>query len=178
MPSPQDHVGAPVIPPRQLNPAVPISLEGVILRALAKPPEDRYASGRELLRALEDELAGDPGRAAGGERTRRPAPAQALAVDRGAASRRSPSCVAVLWATGVFAQKSTVPNVVGATLTSAQATLTNAGFKLGTVGYQQGVGKPQGTILSQTPGRRVVGQERLRREPRRRGDDARRRCPT
>ena len=52
----QDHVGAPVMAPRRLNPAVPVSLEAVILRALAKPPEDRYASGRELFQALENEL--------------------------------------------------------------------------------------------------------------------------
>ncbi len=145
----QDHVGAPVIPPRQLNPAVPVSLESVILRALAKPPEDRYASGRDLYRALENELqstqvappvAGAP--AAAGRKVWPwiVAGVAALAI-----------VLAVLWATGVFAQKSTVPNVVGATLSNATTTLTGAGFKLGGVSYQQGVGKPQGTVLSQTP---------------------------
>jgi beta-lactam-binding protein with PASTA domain len=57
----------------------------------------------------------------------------------------------VLWATGVFTQKSMVPNVVGATLANAQVTLSQAGFKVGSVGYQQGVGKAQGTVLSQDP---------------------------
>jgi serine/threonine-protein kinase len=44
-----------------------------------------------------------------------------------------------------------VPNVVGATLANAQITLSQAGFKVGSVGYQQGVGKSQGTVLSQDP---------------------------
>ena len=147
----QDHVGAPVMPPRRLNPAVPASLEAVILRALAKPPEDRYASGREFFQALENELqatqvvapvAGAPPAPAG--RKVWPwivAAVAALAI-----------IIVVLWATGVFASKKAVPNVVGATLTSATATLDQTGFKLGSVTYQQGVGKPQGTILSQTPG--------------------------
>ena len=147
----QDHVGAPVIAPRRLNPAVPASLEAVILRALAKPPEDRYPTGRELAAALEDESQAT---------TRGAAPA---APPTGAAPRRiwpwivaavvvAAAVLTVLWATGVFAQKATVPDVVGANLTSAQATLAGASFKLGTIAYQQSVGKPQGTILSQDPG--------------------------
>ena len=146
----QDHVGAPVTPPRRLNPAVTASLEAVILRALAKPPEDRYASGGELFQALEDEL-----------QTTQVAPVAAPAPAPRARRKVWPwvaaaiaalvVVLAVLWATGVFAQKKAVPNVVGATLTSASATLTNAGFKLGAVSYQQGVGKPQGTVLSQNP---------------------------
>ncbi len=147
----QDHVGAPVIPPRRLNPAVPASFEAVILRALAKPPEDRYATGRDLFQALENEL-----------QATRVAPPVTSAPPAAAKRKVWPWIVAgvaalavivvVLWATGVFAQKSAVPNVVGATLTSATATLDQAGFKVGSVAYQQGVGKPQGTILSQTPG--------------------------
>ena len=145
----EDHVGAPVIAPRRLNPAVPAALEDVILRALAKAPEDRYASGRELAAALEDET----------QATGAAAPAAAPAV----ASRRRtwPWIVAavaavavvliVLWAAGVFAHKETVPNVVGSNLTSAQATVAGAGFRLGTIAYQQAVGKPQGTILAQDP---------------------------
>jgi serine/threonine-protein kinase len=146
----QDHASAPVTPPRRLNPAIPGGLEAVILRALAKPPEDRYASGRELFQALENELpatkAAPRAAPAPVRRKRRVWPwiVAGIAVIAVVA--------AVLWATGVFAQKSTVPSVVGATLGSAQATLNQAGFKLGTVDYQQGVGQPQGTILSQSPG--------------------------
>jgi eukaryotic-like serine/threonine-protein kinase len=144
----QDHVGAPVVPPQRLNAAVPDTLEAVIMRSLAKAPEDRYASGRELFQALDSDL--EPTRvmapAAPPPAPRRPiwpwivAGLAALAV-----------IVGVLWATGVFTQKSMVPNVVGATLANAQITLSQAGFKVGSVGYQQGVGKTQGTVISQDP---------------------------
>lgn len=40
-------------PPRQVNPDVPVWLEGVIRRALAKRPEDRYASAAEMQEDLE-----------------------------------------------------------------------------------------------------------------------------
>lgn len=146
----EDHVGAPVTPPRQLNPAVPIGLENIILRALAKPPEDRFGSGRQLARALEDELQGTQVVA--------PVPPPAAQPRRprwpwivGGVVLVAAVIIAVLWASGAFTQKVTVPNVVGQTLANATTTLDNAGLKPGTIGYQQGVGKPQGTILSQTP---------------------------
>lgn len=40
-------------PPRQLNPAIPSSLEKTILRALAKSPEDRQQSAQELADQLQ-----------------------------------------------------------------------------------------------------------------------------
>jgi beta-lactam-binding protein with PASTA domain len=57
----------------------------------------------------------------------------------------------ILWAAGVFTQKSAVPDVVGKTVTSAEASISDAGFKLGAVSYKATTGKPQGTVLSQTP---------------------------
>jgi eukaryotic-like serine/threonine-protein kinase len=56
-----------------------------------------------------------------------------------------------LWAAGVFTEKSAVPDVVDATLSSAQTKLDDAGFELGSVTYEEAVGKPQGVILSQSP---------------------------
>ena len=144
----QDHVGAPVVPPQRWNAAMPDTLEAVIMRALAKAPEDRYPSGRELFQALDSDL----------EPTRVMAPAAAPPAPRRAiwpwvvaAVAALAVIVGVLWATGVFTQKAMVPNVVGATLANAQITLSQAGFKVGSVGYQQGVGKTQGTVLSQDP---------------------------
>ena len=146
----EDHVGAPVTAPRRLNPAITPALEAIILRALAKPPEDRYASGRELFLALENELESPQ---AAADETPQPAPQARRRVWPWVAVAIAALVIvlAVLWATGVFAQKKAVPNVVGGTLAGATATLTDAGFKLGTVSYQQGVGKPQGTVLSQNP---------------------------
>ena len=45
-------VNEPPIPPRQINPAIPSSLEAVILKAMAKQPKDRYASAEEMRRDL------------------------------------------------------------------------------------------------------------------------------
>jgi len=46
------HVQDPLPPPRGLNPRLSPAVEAVLLRALAKEPEDRFASGAELLAAL------------------------------------------------------------------------------------------------------------------------------
>jgi len=43
-------------PPSAVNPDVPKALDGVVLRALAKEPEDRYANASDLLRDLEQVL--------------------------------------------------------------------------------------------------------------------------
>jgi len=43
-------------PPRSVNPALPQALEAVILRALAKPVEDRYRSATEIARDLKRAL--------------------------------------------------------------------------------------------------------------------------
>jgi len=54
------HIDEDPVPPSRLNPEVPEELEGVILRAMAKDPEDRYESAEEMLDDLEsvyEELA-------------------------------------------------------------------------------------------------------------------------
>ncbi|MBO5312698.1 MAG: serine/threonine protein kinase [Clostridia bacterium] len=43
------HITEKPIPPRQLNPNVPIGLEQIILCAMSKKPEDRFESSRQLL---------------------------------------------------------------------------------------------------------------------------------
>src|SRR6202047_2619721 len=40
------------VPPRKLNPSIPAKLESVILKCLAKSPDDRYQTGEELARDL------------------------------------------------------------------------------------------------------------------------------
>jgi serine/threonine protein kinase len=51
----QAHVSAPPI--KQLNPAVPDSLAQIVARAIAKAPEERYQSAREMAHDLEIVLA-------------------------------------------------------------------------------------------------------------------------
>jgi serine/threonine-protein kinase len=47
------HTTEPPPPPRSLNPALPAELEQIILRCLAKEPQNRFGSCRELQREFE-----------------------------------------------------------------------------------------------------------------------------
>jgi serine/threonine protein kinase len=51
-----DHIFSPLPMPRELNPDLPESLERVLLKALAKDPDDRFQSVEELVTALEASL--------------------------------------------------------------------------------------------------------------------------
>jgi serine/threonine protein kinase/uncharacterized membrane protein len=46
------HTQEPPPPPRAINPTLPVEVENIVLRALAKRQEDRFASGREMVDAL------------------------------------------------------------------------------------------------------------------------------
>jgi predicted Ser/Thr protein kinase len=65
------------IPPRKLNPSIPAKLEYVILKCLAKSPDDRYQTGDELARDLGELQAG--GKAATFQT--RPAPVAGAGID-------------------------------------------------------------------------------------------------
>jgi predicted ATPase/signal transduction histidine kinase len=47
------HLAVRPVPPRDINPAVPEALAGIVMKLLAKSPEDRYQSAYGLLRDLE-----------------------------------------------------------------------------------------------------------------------------
>lgn len=47
------HIQDAPVPPSQYNPAIPPSVEEIILRCMEKVPEKRYADGMELARTLE-----------------------------------------------------------------------------------------------------------------------------
>lgn len=46
------HVAQPPTPPTHINPAIPRAVEAVVLRALAKRPEERWTSAGEMAQAL------------------------------------------------------------------------------------------------------------------------------
>ncbi len=52
------HVNSPVPSPREVRPEISRELESVILKALAKRPEDRYPTGQALSEAVDKALAG------------------------------------------------------------------------------------------------------------------------
>src|SRR6266498_3579543 len=54
------HVREDPTPPRMLNPDVPVSLEQVCLKAMAKLPDDRYQTALEMRQDLERVRAGQP----------------------------------------------------------------------------------------------------------------------
>ncbi len=54
------HMTDPPRPPRELRPTISLELEAVILKALAKEPEERYASGAALADALDRALQTRP----------------------------------------------------------------------------------------------------------------------
>lgn len=43
----------PMVPPRQLNPDLPVGVEAVILKACAKKPEERFATVHEMVESLQ-----------------------------------------------------------------------------------------------------------------------------
>jgi predicted ATPase len=51
------HLYAPVVPPTSHKSSIPTELEALILRLLAKSPQDRYSSASEILKALDGILA-------------------------------------------------------------------------------------------------------------------------
>src|SRR5262245_13804324 len=51
------HIHNPLRPPREINPAIPESLERIVLRAMVKNPADRFADAREMSEALKGVLA-------------------------------------------------------------------------------------------------------------------------
>jgi len=46
------HISEPLLPPRSVNPDIPAGVEQVLLKAMAKDPQDRYSRVGELSRAL------------------------------------------------------------------------------------------------------------------------------
>jgi Flp pilus assembly protein TadD/predicted Ser/Thr protein kinase len=53
-----DHIYTPLPPPSSLNPNIDPAVERMLLKALSKDPNDRYATATDLLQALEKALGG------------------------------------------------------------------------------------------------------------------------
>jgi len=168
------HVREDPVPPSQLDPDLPKSVDAIVMKALAKNRDNRYQSAAEMREDIERAVAGQPVRATPvmavpvmAEATRRMAPVTATTVTppppRG--GRRAAGyvllAVAVLGVFGLAAfaaqalvggggDKVRVPNVTGIGVNRAENALRDAGLVLGeqTPRFSD---EPEGRILEQDP---------------------------
>ena len=164
------------VPPREIDPDIPPSVEAVIARAMQKSPADRYSSAeemrRDLLRVASGRMVEAPMPVAGaaigqttvmpavGDRGEQAGPTRVRPIPR----RRNPwpwvALVALLlliglaaaWAFGLFESTPIVivPEIEGMTLREAEEALTAVGLAVGEVElvYSEAA---SGTVLSQDP---------------------------
>lgn len=85
------HINAPLPPPTVLNTALPASLEAVIMRALAKAPENRYQTAREFAADLKRALAGHHIEPVPPEHVAAPQPQTAILLDQMATLPSAPA---------------------------------------------------------------------------------------
>ena len=159
------------VPPRQIDPSIPPALEAVIMRALAKNPQERYQSAeemrRDLLRVAQGGEVAAPAAAAMPATTVMPAVGgAATAVGTGEPiKRRNPwpwiaGIIALLmvaglawaWAAGVFEPAGVpVPDLKGQTLAQAETTLTGQELVLGGVEQAFSEDVDAGIVMDQSP---------------------------
>jgi serine/threonine-protein kinase len=165
--------------PRQFDPAIPPAFDAIVLQAMAKMPQDRYASADEMRADLlrfqhgQTVMAFPPTMSATrlqdgtmvGPPTGRTAVISPTAMPPQARRRRRRGYLAVLAlllaALGVilyFLLRSTgtpasfaVPNVVLQPVGTATQTLQNDGLKVATQDVQPAFGFGPGTVLDQSP---------------------------
>ena len=72
------HINAPLTPPTAVDPDLPLSVEAVIMRALAKDPDNRYQTAKELAADLKKCLVGEPVEPISPEVAMAPPPGEAM----------------------------------------------------------------------------------------------------
>lgn len=160
-------VNEEAIPPRQVNPDIPPSLEAVIMRAMSKSPSERYSSAEEMRRDLVRVASGrmvESPVASASETTVMPAVSGGAPRVRSVPRRRNPwpwiLAVALLvligvgaaWAFGLFdgVEKVVVPDVIGLTEQDAITALEAVELVVGDTDRRFSE-EPSGTVINQTP---------------------------
>ncbi len=174
------HVSEKPIPPSQVDPAVPANLDALVMKSLAKSPDDRYQTAADFRNDVERAIAGMPVTAAvpvvaaaGGalppDATQRfaPAPMPVGRIDPPDDGKRSPwvwvgiaavillvAGVALLLGKVLFggttAEQVSVPSLMGKTIAVAQQSLAAQGLQLGSQ-TPQASDQGKGIVLSQDP---------------------------
>jgi WD40 repeat protein len=142
------------VPPRRLNRAVPVDLETIVLKAMAKQPAERYATAGELADDLRRFLADQPIRA------RRPTAGQRAA--RWLRRNRS-----FAWSVALFVGLMTVGTVLGALFYAGRASALARQSQEARRGaeaelYRALLGKASALRLARQPGYRREVWENLR----------------
>ena len=160
------HVNEPLRPPREVNPLVPEGMNALVVRLLAKDPEDRYADAADLAEDLRRVSDGLPPLAAGGS-----IEATQLVPSAATAHRNTPWILAAILAAliliggiglalsqGLGGQDSpsgqtagvNVPSVEGLSREQAEQKLNAAGFRVD-VRPQESSAADAGKVLDQSP---------------------------
>ncbi|MGH3363634.1 MAG: Stk1 family PASTA domain-containing Ser/Thr kinase [Nocardioidaceae bacterium] len=175
------HVREPAAPPSTLDSDLPPEIDAIVMKALAKPVEERYQSAAAMRADIERFLAGKPvvapvvpaGAAATTFLPQEPA-AEETSFFRGGgeepseAEEKRKRWPLVLLGLGILGlliaaailgpmlfssppQGNPVPNVINMTLAQAERALEDRGLALGEVEREASADVPKGKIVSQTP---------------------------
>lgn len=163
------HVREDPLPPSMINPDVSPGLEAVVMKALAKNPQNRYQNAVEMRRDLERCLEGAPVYATPVLPRDEAAPGATRAYPVVAGAPPERRSLAWLWVSiivivllagigvGVWAiVRNTggvsVPSIMGKTVTEAQQVLADAGLKMKVAKTVIDPERPKDVVISQDPG--------------------------
>ena len=166
------HVSAEPIAPSSVNPSVPMRFDTLVLKSLAKSPENRYTTAADMRADVNRLLAGEAATAqlaaAKLDETQRiqPITTKNSSMARSNKPKKAALISAAIAVTAVVigalvlvsrlispgeVAQVNVPDLAGLTLDRAAVVLSNAGLTIGETTYQNSDDRPANTIISQNP---------------------------